>query len=127
LLYWAAQRGLSVRLEVLTFLLKNGGSELINKVMHQDCLEGYLKNMYAGIGTPLQLAAGKGLVDLVKLLMDRGADPLIKIQEGDLRLTEHWKMVTQRLWSLFVRCLSPHLFVGPILQMGQASILNQCH
>ncbi|KAJ9253248.1 hypothetical protein DTO207G8_4255 [Paecilomyces variotii] len=86
LVHYAAQRELSDRVEVLTFLLENGGSSSINKVMYQDCLEDYLQNMYAGIGTPLQLAAGKGLSDLVKLLVDRGADPLIKDPRGKLAL-----------------------------------------
>jgi hypothetical protein len=35
--------------------------------MYQDSHNEYLQNMYSGIGTPLQFAAGKGLLDLVKL------------------------------------------------------------
>ena len=86
LLHHAAQRELSDRFEVLTFLLEKGGSESINKIMYQDSLEEYLQNMYAGIGTPLQLAAGEGLLDLVKLLVDKGADPLIKDPRGKLAI-----------------------------------------
>jgi len=40
--------------------------------------------MYTGIGTPLQLAAGKGLLDQVKLLIEKGADPLIKDPRGKI-------------------------------------------
>jgi FOG: Ankyrin repeat len=43
-------------------------------------------NMHTGIGTPLQLAAGKGLLDLVKLLVEKGADPLIKDPRGKIAL-----------------------------------------
>lgn len=86
LLHYAAQRELSDRLEVLTFLLEKGCSQSINKIMYQDRQEDYLRNMHAGIGTPLQLAAGKGLLDVVKFLVDRGADPLIKDPRGTIAL-----------------------------------------
>jgi ankyrin repeat protein len=42
--------------------------------------------MYSGIGSPLHLASGKGLLDLVQLLVDKGADPLIKDPSGQIPL-----------------------------------------
>jgi ankyrin repeat protein len=70
----------------MKFLLEKGASESINKVMYQDSRDEYLQNMYSGIGTPLQLAASKGLLDLVKLLVEQGADPLIKDPRGKIAI-----------------------------------------
>lgn len=86
LLHHAAERELPDRVEVMKFLLEKGASESINKVMYQDSRDEYLQNMYSGIGTPLQLAAGKGLLDLVKLLVGHGADPLIKDPRGKIAI-----------------------------------------
>lgn len=86
LLHYAAQRELPDRVEVFNFLLEKGASESINKIMYQDREGDYLMNMYTGIGTPLQLAAEKGLLDLVKLLVEKGADPLIKDPRGKIAL-----------------------------------------
>ncbi|KAJ9386285.1 hypothetical protein DTO063F5_3799 [Paecilomyces variotii] len=86
LLHHAAQRELPDRVEVFNFLLEQGASESINKIMYQDREGDYLMNMYTGIGTPLQLAAGKGFLDLVKLLIKKGADPLIKDPRGKTAL-----------------------------------------
>jgi ankyrin repeat protein len=44
-------------------------------------------NLYSGIGIPLQLAAAeKGFLDLVKLIVEKGADALIKDPRGQIAL-----------------------------------------
>lgn len=86
LLHYAAMRESADRLEVLNFVLEKGLP--INNIMYQDCLEDYYRNMYSGIGTPLHHAAGKGFLNTVKFLVDKGACPLIKDPTGKLAL--HW-------------------------------------
>jgi ankyrin repeat protein len=54
--------------------------------MYQDKPEDYFINMHAGIGTPLQYAAGKGSLDLVKFLVSKGADPWVKDRTGRIAL-----------------------------------------
>jgi hypothetical protein len=55
----------------------------LNDIMYQSCEEEYRYNMYSGIGTPLHYAAGRGLLDSVKLLIERGASPHIKDPAGN--------------------------------------------
>lgn len=78
-IHYAALRELDDRLEVLQYLLDC--DRPLNDIMYQDCGDEYFFHMYSGIGAPLHYAAGKGLLDSVKLLIQRGAwhqtrDPL---------------------------------------------------
>lgn len=75
-MHYAAMRELDDRLEVLRYLLGRGHS--VNDIMYQSCGDGYYFHMYSGIGTPLHFAAGKGLLDSVRLLIQHGASPQIR-------------------------------------------------
>ena len=75
LLQYAVYRAKSDCLEVLDFLLDHGAP--INDVMYQNRVEMYLMRMAFGLGTPLHKAAEIGRLDVVKHLIERGADPLI--------------------------------------------------
>jgi ankyrin repeat protein len=83
LLHYAAMRLLEDRVEVLKFLFSKGLSS-VNNIMYQDRPEAYIQNMYSGLGTPLHFAAGRGLLDVVELLIERGADPRTKDPTGML-------------------------------------------
>jgi hypothetical protein len=72
-MHYAAMRELDDRLEVLQYLLDRGHS--VNDIMYQSCGDEYYFHMYSGIGAPLHYAAGKGLLDSVKLLIQHGALP----------------------------------------------------
>lgn len=50
--------------------------------MFQDDVEMFEMERYSGLGTPLHSAAGSGHLDMVELLLQRGADPLIKNSMG---------------------------------------------
>jgi hypothetical protein len=52
--------------------------------MYQDYENDYLMDMYDAIGTHLPLVAGKGLLDLVYLLIKNGAGPLINGPSGTI-------------------------------------------
>ena len=86
LLHHAAERELPDRCDILEYLLGKDCVPSINKIMYQDILDDYLQNMYCGIGSPLHIAAGKDSLDLVHLLVDEGADPLIKDPSGQTPL-----------------------------------------
>lgn len=75
LLQYAIYREKSDCLEVLDFLLDRGAP--INDVMYQNRVDMYLMRMPFGLGTPLHKAAEIGRLDVVKHLIERGADPLI--------------------------------------------------
>lgn len=73
-------RGLDDRLKVFQYFLDPG--HLLNGIMYQNRGEGYFFHMYSGIGAPLHFAAGKGLLDSVKLLVQKGASPQIRDPPG---------------------------------------------
>ncbi|KAJ6028644.1 hypothetical protein N7540_004220 [Penicillium herquei] len=76
LMHYAALRQLDDRLDVIQFLIDRGLE--VNMITYQDCGDEYYFNLYSGIGSPLHYAAGRGLLDSVKLLVQNGATPRIK-------------------------------------------------
>lgn len=80
LLHYAVRRDAADRLEVLSFILKKAPP--INNVMYQDRLDCYYSQMAFGIGTPLHEAAEMGKLDVVRMLLGHGADPLIRDARG---------------------------------------------
>jgi len=89
LLHYAVYRETSDRLEVLEYLLNKGALSNINKLKYQDCPGPYEEeNLIIGCGTPLHGAVDSGRLDVVKLLVAWGADPLV--QDGKGRLAIEW-------------------------------------
>lgn len=84
LLHYAVRRNTSNCLEVLKFILNKG--PLINNVMYQNRLDCYELQKSFGIGTPLHEAAEKGKLDMIKILLAKGADPLIEDVRGELAI-----------------------------------------
>jgi ankyrin repeat protein len=102
-LHYAAMRELDDRLDVLRYLLQEGLP--VNDVMYQNCGDEYYFNMYSGIGTPLHYAAARGLLDSVKLLIERGASPQIRDPAGKTAL-EWAELNGQTTVAEFLRPLS---------------------
>ena len=86
LLHFAAKRVLPDRIEVFEYLLDKGAS--INGIMFQDCEESYEQERYSGLGTPLHSAAATGHLDMVEMMLLKGADPLIKDSTGRLAIED---------------------------------------
>lgn len=80
LLHFATSRTSTDRLQVLHYILDKGAP--INDVMFQKCLESYEQQKYFGLGTSLHSASENGALDLVKVLLAKGADPLILDSRG---------------------------------------------
>lgn len=76
LLHFAAKRVLPDRIEVFEYLLEKGAS--INGTMFQNYKESYEQERYSGLGTPLHSAAKTGHLDMVEMMLLKGADPFIK-------------------------------------------------
>lgn len=90
LLHHAARRDLQDRLEVVLYLSDRGADKTINDVMYHDYTEAYQLQAAFGLGTPLHEAARKGNLDMVELLISRGADPhvLDSLQRTPLQCAE---------------------------------------
>jgi len=99
LLHFAAVRGLPDRIDVLDYLLNKGAS--INSVMYENSPDSYELERFSGLGTPLHSAAASGRLDVVNMLLSRGADPSIKNSRGKLVVEEAeyygWSEVVDRL------------------------------
>ena len=89
LLHCAICRDQSDRIEIVEYLLSKGALSEINKLHAHDGLS--LDGMSQ---TPLHRAAGRGNMDVVKLLVSRGANPLIL--DGDGRLAVEVARQSQR-------------------------------
>lgn len=101
LLHFAAIRGLSDRLDVLNYLVNKGAP--VNSLMFENSADSYEQEELSGLGTPLHSAAAAGCLDIVDMLLSRGADPSIKNSRGKLAVEEAeyhgWSEVTDRLRS----------------------------
>lgn len=81
-LQFAAIRGLPDRIDVLNFLIDKGAP--VNSVMYENSPDSYEQERFSGLGTPLHIAAATGCLDMVDMLLSRGADPSIKNSLGKL-------------------------------------------
>ncbi|KAK0258803.1 hypothetical protein LTS09_006584 [Friedmanniomyces endolithicus] len=78
LLHFAVWRHLSDRLDVARYIIRKGAS--VNMLMYQNRPDCYIQREAFGLGTPLHAAATEGDMDVVRLLLDEGAD--ISIQDS---------------------------------------------
>ncbi|KAL8756237.1 MAG: hypothetical protein Q9199_003059 [Rusavskia elegans] len=87
LLYHAAQRTTSDRLEILEYLLKQGGLPDLNKLeYHDNPILASERNHYSVCTAPIHVAASKGHLDVVQLLIARSADPVLQNAKGQLAI-----------------------------------------
>ena len=85
LLHHAVHRQSPDYLQVLQYLLEQGAQCKINELKYQsrqDLFES--EGLIVGCGTPLHEAAKSGRLDVVKLLVAQGADPLVRDSKGRL-------------------------------------------
>lgn len=72
--------------------------------MYENRADSYEQERLSGLGTPLHSAAATGSLEMVDMLLSRGADPLIKNSRGKLAVEEAeyygWRNVTDRLRPL---------------------------
>lgn len=99
LLQSAAIRDLPDRVDVLSYLLDKGAP--IDSVMYENSPDSYEQERFSGLGSALHSAAATGRLDMVNLLLSRGADPSIKNSRGKLAIEEAeyhgWSAVAARL------------------------------
>lgn len=74
-LHRAVWREREDQLEIIAFLLHKGAN--VNQILHQDTIW-YFREMLCGLGTPLHEAAEQGKLDVARLLIEHGANPLIQ-------------------------------------------------
>ncbi|KIX03847.1 uncharacterized protein Z518_07400 [Rhinocladiella mackenziei CBS 650.93] len=75
LVHYAVRRDQPDTLEVLAYLLNKGAS--INDVMYQNQMDSYRLQQAFGLGTPLHEAAQRGKLEVIRFLLEKGADPNI--------------------------------------------------
>ncbi|OBT57874.1 hypothetical protein VE04_02095 [Pseudogymnoascus sp. 24MN13] len=83
LLHYVARRSGPDRIKLLDFILSKGAPGM-NRLLHQHRPADYLSLGYAGLSTPLGMAAREGTLDIARYLLKRGADPTIKNSLGYL-------------------------------------------
>ena len=95
-------RSLPDRIDVLDYLLNKGAP--INSLIYENSADSYEQEIFSGLGTPLHSAATTGYLNIVDILLSRGADPSIKNSWGKLTVEEAeyygWNEVADRLRSL---------------------------
>ncbi len=84
LLHFAISRASLDRLEVFEYILNKRAS--VNAIIFQNYLESYKQEKYSGLGTPLYSAAEKGNLNIIQILLVKGANPLIKDSTGRLTI-----------------------------------------
>ena len=84
LLHHAVRRALADRIKVVNYILDMDPP--INDIMYQHQPYSYSLQEDFGIGTALDGAAELGFLDVVELLLERGADPLAKDAKGKLAI-----------------------------------------
>lgn len=82
LLHYAIWRELEDRAAVVRYLLDMGA--LVNAVMYHDKRQSYLHRKMFGLGAPLHDAAAVGDVDVIRILVDSGADLHVRDSLGYL-------------------------------------------
>ncbi|KAL8928738.1 MAG: hypothetical protein Q9208_001516 [Pyrenodesmia sp. 3 TL-2023] len=89
LLWYAANRELPDRLQVLEYLLEKGAVSDLNKLMFHDRPEPATQaDWVVGRGTPLHAAAENGDLEVIKLFVAWGADPTIRDSKGRRAIDE---------------------------------------
>ncbi|KAI4246287.1 MAG: hypothetical protein L6R40_001955 [Gallowayella cf. fulva] len=87
LLYHAALRKASHRVEVIEYLLTKGGLADINKLeYHDNPILASERNHYFVCNAPIHVAASDGDLEVLQLLVSRGADPLLPNAKGQLAI-----------------------------------------
>ena len=81
LMHHAAYRSSADRLDVLAYIFGKGAP--INNVMYENHFESYELQKQLAIATPLHIAASTGKLDVVRWLLEHGANPLIKDSFGE--------------------------------------------
>lgn len=79
LLHYAVRRDIQDQDEVIRLILDKKPS--INNVMYQG-LQCYFLQRVFGLGTPLHEAVQRGKLDIARILLDHGANPLIRDSLG---------------------------------------------
>lgn len=82
LLHYAVWRELEDRSAAVRYILEMGAS--VNVVMYHNKSESYLDRQVFGLGTPLHDAAALGDMDVLQILVQKGADVHIRDTRGHL-------------------------------------------
>ncbi|KAI4188409.1 MAG: hypothetical protein LQ346_005323 [Caloplaca aetnensis] len=94
LLWYAVNRLLPDRLEVIEYLLERGAASDLTRLLYYDRAEAARQaDWVVGRGTPLHAAAHEGTLDIVKLFVDWGADPAIRDSKDRLAIDEARKQL----------------------------------
>ncbi|KAI4266573.1 MAG: hypothetical protein L6R35_006931 [Caloplaca aegaea] len=89
LIWYAVSRKLPDRLQVLEYLLEKGAASDLNKLMFHNRPEPARQaDWVVGRGTPLHASAQDGDLDVTRLFISWGADPLIRDSKGRLAIDE---------------------------------------
>ncbi|KAI4206287.1 MAG: hypothetical protein LQ346_001183 [Caloplaca aetnensis] len=97
LLWYAVERKLPDRFEVLEYLLTNGAAGDLKRLQYHDRPEAAMQaDWFLGRQTPLHGAARNGDLDVVKLFVAWGADPTMPDSKGRLAIDEARKQMRMK-------------------------------
>lgn len=102
LLHYAIWRERDDRLAVVQLILEKGAD--VNAIMYEGQLDSYLQREVFGLGTPLHDAAASGDLDVLRLLVDNGADIHLRDTRGRLA-SERAQANNHDLAAQFLRSL----------------------